>query len=118
MFLNTLFTISSIKQSEGQVIASIRLNAKHPLYEGHFPGQPVTPGVVQVEIVKEILQKVLDRKLKMKSMKSCKFLQILDPEKTPVIEFNIKYSDDELLDVAASAFYQDVVFFKATPTYW
>ncbi|HJV90442.1 MAG TPA: hypothetical protein VJ623_09070 [Holophagaceae bacterium] len=30
-------------------IYTFRLEAEHPAYRGHFPGDPILPGVVQVE---------------------------------------------------------------------
>ena len=30
---------------------SLELNPEHPVYEGHFPGNPVVPGVCQVQMI-------------------------------------------------------------------
>ncbi|CAG4995060.1 hypothetical protein DYBT9275_01538 [Dyadobacter sp. CECT 9275] len=117
MFLNSLYTVRSIDQEEGVIMAEIRLDASHPIYRGHFPGMPVTPGVIQLEIVKEIMQQHLGRKLRLKNMRTCKFLQILNPEETPVVNIGIKFTDGEFLEVMSSGSFKETVYFKAQSSY-
>ena len=33
------------------VVASYRLRADHDFYRGHFPGRPITPGVILIEVM-------------------------------------------------------------------
>ncbi len=117
MFQKSLYTIENILEEDSAITANIRLNPDNKIYEGHFPDLPVTPGVVQMQIVKEILEKHLNRKFWLKSMKTCKFLQIIDPFVTPNITIEIKYSEGELLDVVASGVHGEVVFFKMQSSY-
>jgi 3-hydroxyacyl-[acyl-carrier-protein] dehydratase len=117
VFLNDLFSIVSIAEKDGVIQADILLNAQHAIYKGHFPGAPVTPGVVQLEIVKEILGTALKRKLRMKSMRTCKFLQIINPIETPSLTIHLKFSGEEILEVIASGHDASHTFFKAQLTY-
>ena len=117
MFQNSLYTIENILEEDLSIQAEIRLNPEHKIYEGHFPGQAVTPGVVQMQIVKEILQKHLNRKFWLKSMKTCKFLQVIDPVLTPNLTIEIKYTEGDLLDIVASGRHGEVVFFKMQSSY-
>ena len=39
------YTINNLQVVGTTVNAELVLNAGHSIYEGHFPGQPVTPGV-------------------------------------------------------------------------
>ena len=71
----------------------------------------------QIQIVKEILQKHMNRKFWLKSMKTCKFLQIIDPQVTPLIDIEIKFTEGELLDVVASGGYGETVYFKMQSSY-
>ncbi|REA59429.1 3-hydroxyacyl-ACP dehydratase [Dyadobacter luteus] len=117
MFLNNLFSIQAITQDNGLITAEISLNAEHEIYNGHFPGVPVTPGVVQLEIVKEILQVSLKRKLRMKAMRTCKFLQIINPQETTSLTISIKFTEGEQLEVVASGQNTEHTFFKAQLAY-
>ena len=47
---NELYTIVET----GDNVARIRLLPECAIYQGHFPGNPVTPGVCQVGIVEEL----------------------------------------------------------------
>ncbi|MGZ3863730.1 MAG: 3-hydroxyacyl-ACP dehydratase [Bacteroidia bacterium] len=59
--------------------ATIRLNEDHPVYDGHFPGSPVTPGVVLVQIIKEVLEKELNKKTFLSEGDNIKFLAPVIP---------------------------------------
>lgn len=117
VFLNDLFFIQAITKENGVITAGISLNAEHAIYNGHFPGAPVTPGVVQLEIVKEILQVALDRKVRMKAMRTCKFLQIINPLETTSLTISIKFTEGEQLEVVASGQNTEHTFFKAQLAY-
>lgn len=118
MFLNDLYTVVSLTHDGNSLLAEIRLNAAHHLYDGHFPGAPVTPGVVQLQIVKEILGSHLQKKLQMRTMRTCKFLQIINPQETPVLQISIKFTEGESIEVVSSGSFDGVVFFKAQVTYF
>ena len=60
MLKNNLYQVSSInflpQDQEGTGISkysvSLRLESSHDIFKGHFPGNPVLPGVCQVEMVR------------------------------------------------------------------
>src|SRR5680860_427108 len=53
MLLKDFYTVLHSKQVEGEFITEIRIDKDHRLYQGHFPGRPVTPGVVLMQLFKE-----------------------------------------------------------------
>lgn len=97
---------------------TIQLNANHIVYSGHFPGHPVTPGVIQMQIVHELLENHLGRNLKLKTIAGCKFLKILNPKETSQIDIIIELNRiDELVSVNALGKNGTDTFFKLTAVF-
>ncbi len=67
----------------------IRLNAGHQIFQAHFPGKPVTPGVCLIQIGKELTEDFLGRKLQLRLLKNVKFLSVVSPLQTPEFVFRI-----------------------------
>lgn len=74
----------------------LELNPRHPVYEGHFPAQPVLPGVGTLQIIREVVSSLLDKTINYSHISTCKFLSAIDPKKTPELEFslNVEPKDD------------------------
>ncbi|MCF2489004.1 3-hydroxyacyl-ACP dehydratase [Dyadobacter sp. CY347] len=117
MFANSLYFVTSAEMTPDGIVSEIRINGEHAIFEGHFPGAPVTPGVVQLQIVKELLEAHLGSKLVMKSMRSGKFLEVLNPRENPNLRINIKYKRSEVFEVVASGEDNGKVFFKMQASY-
>ena len=117
MFLNDLFSIVKLTSTTETISADIKIDSNHRVFEGHFPGSPVTPGVIQLQIVKEILEDCLQRKLTLKNMKTSKFLQVINPKETPVVHFEIKFVQSEFLDVVATGTSGGLAFLKTQISY-
>lgn len=54
MLLNELYTIQSLKDTPDGILTTVLLHADHAIFRGHFPGQPVLPGVCMMEMIAEI----------------------------------------------------------------
>lgn len=117
MLLTDLYTITSVDQAEGQITCTLQIDAAHPVFRGHFPGSPVLPGVVQLEMVKAVLSKALERPLALKEMSTCKFLEVLNPAETPELTIHIQYKGGALLDVNASGKHGEKTYFKARASF-
>lgn len=118
MLLKFFFKILETGYADGHLTTVIRLEPKHEIFDGHFPGNPVTPGVVQLQMVKEILENYFQRELKLMTMSRCKFLKILNPNDTPVltIRMEILSAGDEIR-VIASGQDKENTYFKLNAEY-
>lgn len=68
----------------------IRLLPISKIFQAHFPGHPVTPGVCIIEIASELLEKLIDRKVTLIEAVNVKFLSIIDPTATPEVDYSLK----------------------------
>ncbi len=79
MLLKDFYTVLHTKQIEGEYITEIRIDKDHRLYQGHFPGRPVTPGVVLMQLFKEEAERQFSCSLELQSASNIKFLAVVDP---------------------------------------
>lgn len=123
MLLNSFFTIRSVEKREeqnasGMLIKHYHMEAKldpvHPIFKGHFPGNPVVPGVCQVQMITESLKSVTGQEIFLKEADNIKFLSMINPVETTTlfIDLAIKQLPDRLLSVQATLSGKDQVFFK------
>jgi len=119
LFQNNFYTVKSEDLSESTANFNIELNGDHKIFEGHFPDNPITPGVVQMEIVKELMSKVTNSSLNLVTMGNCKFLAILNPIETKEVLVAINYSltEENLYKVSAQIRTSDVIYLKISAFY-
>ena len=91
MLLNNLYTIQLLTENEKGIQASALLRADHAIFKGHFPGQPVLPGVCMLEMITEIAGRHLNQRFRITEAPLIKFLNMIDPGKDPLIHFEIRY---------------------------
>ncbi len=92
MLKDSFYTISEITTEAFSLIASLRLREDHPIYQGHFPGQPVVPGVCLLQMVKELAAMATKKTLILQKADTMKFLQQIDPRFTPVLRAELSCS--------------------------
>ena len=114
MLIKDFYTIQKLETTEGTISAHILLNPKHEVYKGHFPEQPVVPGVIQLQIVKEILEKHLVQQLFIAKVSNAKYLKINTPENSEVLQITIQHkkTDEGEYKVNAIIGSKEIIFTK------
>jgi 3-hydroxyacyl-[acyl-carrier-protein] dehydratase len=114
ILLNGFFTINDTVSSETEIWAELRINANHKIFEGHFPNQPVVPGVCMMQMIKEILEQVIGKETNLVQAADMKFLAVINPIENNLINASIKYNSIEngAINVVASLFKDELVHFK------
>lgn len=100
MLKDNLYTIISLdKENDESFKIGVSLNKDHAIFKGHFPGQPILPGVCMIEMVKEILSEIKQKPYKLKGADNIKYLRLVDPNSDPVlnITLQVKEEDQELV---------------------
>ncbi len=95
MLLQGLYKIQDFEYQEPHIKATVKLDKDHRIFEGHFPGHPVLPGVCVIQIIKELTEKALDENLMLSVASNVKFMSVINPEKNDIIEFRIEVSKTE-----------------------
>ena len=86
-FLDHLFILDFIDETENGFTAHLRCNPEHLIYQAHFPGNPITPGACLLQTAGELLQRKLGRPLFLKSSKNVKYLNVLIPAEDKDVRF-------------------------------
>lgn len=62
------------------------LDTGHDVFKGHFPGQPVMPGVCMLMLIEDCVCDALAKRLRLEYIKSCKFTSVVDPGQDKELE--------------------------------
>ena len=92
MLIKDFYKIHTINQVDANTIhASIQLNKNHAVFNGHFPGNPVTPGVCMIQTIKEITQNFISSPLFLQNISNVKFTALINPNINPklILELSI-----------------------------
>ncbi len=67
-----------ITSSDGNNLA-ITMLPDHCVYQGHFPGNPITPGVMTLKMIRECVESMENRSLRYAAIKNCRFAAVIRP---------------------------------------
>ncbi len=119
MLLQDFYKINSLNKVSDQLFsAEITLNENHEVFKGHFPDNPVTPGVGMMQIIKELTEQITEKKLFLSNASNVKFMALINPEVNPdlKLELDITLTEEEV-KVKNTTSFQDTVALKLTNTY-
>ncbi len=111
--LNDFYSLIAFTVDGPKVSASISLNSAHAVFRGHFPGNPVTPGVCMMQIIKELAEKWAASPLIMKKARNVKFMAIINPVQHPNIQVNLDVEEEDgLLSIKSTTSFEDTTALK------
>ncbi|QYA26393.1 hydroxymyristoyl-ACP dehydratase [Gramella sp. MT6] len=79
MILEGFYKVSNTSVAGDAAVTTLRVNKDHEIYKGHFPGRPVTPGVVLMQLFKEEAERIFDKNLQLVRADNVKFTAVFDP---------------------------------------
>lgn len=96
MLTGKFFTIVSQQRPDAQSVHTvIDWNAAHPVFAGHFPDQPVVPGVCMMQTIQELLSAAVGKELLVEKASNMKFLNMIDPRHTPQVTIELSWTPDD-----------------------
>ena len=99
------FTIKSQRTVGTVTLFDVILLPDCSVYEGHFPGKPVAPGVCNIQMIKECVERLTGKPLLLEYINRCKFTHLITPQQHRELQIRIELSDnpeDKPLKVIAS----------------
>jgi 3-hydroxyacyl-[acyl-carrier-protein] dehydratase len=120
MLLKDFYKVISLENTaENNYLAMILINEKHEVFKGHFPGNPIMPGVCMMQIIKELTEQISESSLFMQSLTNVKFMALINPFNTPELrlELEISITDAELVKVKNVTYFNDTVALKLSSVY-
>lgn len=96
---NNIYKIIGKEDESGVVDYAIQLIPSCFIYQAHFPGEPITPGVCIVQIGKELIEELLAEQtskpqtLEIIKVKNVKFLSVISPNETKQLVYQVKKMD-------------------------
>ena len=86
-------TSGPARQPDGAALFEFRFGAADLTFAGHFPGQPILPGVFQLEMARMAAEWVLNCALTVREISRAKFLAPILPEQFVRMELKLSESD-------------------------
>jgi len=120
MLLKDFYKIISIETTaENKHLVQIYIKAEHEVFKGHFPGNPIMPGVCMMQIIKELTEQITASSLFMQSLSNVKFMALINPFSNPELrlELDILVTDTDLVKVKNVTYFDDTLALKLSSVY-
>ena len=95
------------------------IDPNNHIFNGHFPDQPVVPGVCTLGMIKECVSDTLSKKIIFTEVKECKFLAAILPSMHSIVDVFITLKRDKValpINVTALVKHNDTIMMKLKAT--
>ncbi|MDR0794957.1 MAG: beta-hydroxyacyl-ACP dehydratase [Tannerella sp.] len=90
MLLDYYYTIINKQTESHGALFNIALLPECSVYKGHFPDMPVAPGVFNIQMIKECVERLVGKPLLLESITQCKFLTMITPDQHMELQVRIE----------------------------
>ncbi len=111
--MNDLYTVKGInREGINKINVLIEFNAIHDIFKGHFPENPILPGVCCIQIIKEILALELHNEIILTRASSIKYLSFINPNVHGSVNFAIEFmgKENEHISCSVSVYSESITF--------
>tara|TARA_R100000655_G_scaffold3438_1_gene12035 strand:+ start:454 stop:822 length:369 start_codon:yes stop_codon:yes gene_type:complete len=118
MLIEGLYKVTATENTSEGILAKVHLNKDHAIFKGHFPGNPVMPGVCMIQIIKELTEEATGKNLFLTVSSNIKFMAIINPEKNPDLQLAIDIAQENgEVKVKNTTLYDDTVALQLNATF-
>jgi 3-hydroxyacyl-[acyl-carrier-protein] dehydratase len=91
-------SVKACSQNEqGDIVATFSFSPDSGIFAGHFPGNPIVPGICQLEAVKYMLERTLGCKCRLLQADNIKFFQPVFPDQEFTLVVSCTKNGDNML---------------------
>ncbi len=95
MLTNYFTLLDQQPQQDSSILFTVKLNPDCEVYEGHFPGNPVCPGVCNLQMLKECIEHYTGKTLIISDIKQCRYTAVISPLTQSVLNFKAMIAEAE-----------------------
>lgn len=96
MLIKDYYIIDSVlRKEDGTVCFNISLCKDSVVYKGHFPNYPISPGVCNIQMIKECAEYIVGRHLQIQYIQQCRLTTLVTPLKHHQLEVNIHLQEED-----------------------
>lgn len=118
MLIEGLYTVLSIERNGQALKVTLKLHKEHEVFKGHFPGNPVLPGVCMIQMIKELIEENLGKQLFLCMASNVKFMAIINPEVNDIIDLELDIAEEnDLVKVKNTISIEETVALKLSATF-
>ncbi|RKR14492.1 3-hydroxyacyl-[acyl-carrier-protein] dehydratase [Maribacter vaceletii] len=118
MLIEGLYSVENLVEEEATVNATIKIYKEHDIFKGHFPGNPVMPGVCMIQIIKELTEKATGKQLFLSVSSNIKFMAIINPEKNDTLNLTLAITEvEDTIKVKNTTSFEETLALKLSATF-
>ncbi len=120
MLLKDFYNVVSLENTIGsKYLITIKVNENHDVFKGHFPGNPIMPGVCMMQIIKELTEQITESSLFMQTLTNVKFMALINPfiNSKLVLELDINTTEDGLVKIKNTTYFNETIALKLSSVY-
>jgi 3-hydroxyacyl-[acyl-carrier-protein] dehydratase len=95
--IEDFYDIMSRREEGGETVFHVALRPDCKVYEGHFPGSPVAPGVCNIQMIRECAEAVAGRPLLISKIGQCRMTKLITPGEFPELDVRVTLDGESLI---------------------
>ena len=96
MLVEGFYEILTRREEGAESVFQVALLPDCKVYEGHFPGEPVAPGVCNIQMLKECAELVAGKPLTLRTISQCRMTKLITPKECPTLQVQVQLDGEKL----------------------
>lgn len=95
--IEDFYDIVARHEEGGETVFHVALRPDCKVYEGHFPGSPVAPGVCNIQMIRECAELVSGKPLLIQKIGQCRMTKLITPGEFPELDVHVALDGESLM---------------------